>query len=50
MEQDLQLSHKEFLKINKDYIKAARVADLVYVSDQTEGITRTAKGKGFGAG
>lgn len=43
----IQLSHKEFLKIDKDYIKAARVADLVYVSDKDPGITRVKKGKSF---
>jgi len=46
-QQELQLSHKEFLKINKDYIKAARVAELVYVSDKSKGITREKKGSGF---
>src|SRR5688500_13228699 len=43
----VQLSHKEFLKIDKDYIKAARVADLRYVNDQEPGINRVKKGKGF---
>ena len=43
----VQLSHKEFLKINKDYIKAAKVADLKYVSDQSKGISRRKKGEGF---
>ena len=47
MEQELQLSHKEYLKIKKDYIKAARVADLVYVSDKDPGIRRVKKGTGF---
>lgn len=47
MEQVVQLSHKEFLTIHKDYIKAARVADLRYVTDSTPGITRVKKGKGF---
>lgn len=46
-EGDLQLSHKEFLKINKDYIKAARVADLLYVNDKDAGINRVKKGSGF---
>jgi DNA topoisomerase-1 len=36
MEQ-VQLSHKEFLKINKDYSKAAKIADLKYVNDQGAG-------------
>ena len=43
----VQLSHKEFLKIDKDYIKAAKVADLIYVSDKTGGIQRQKKGEGF---
>lgn len=47
MEQVIDLSHKEFLKIDKDYSQAARVADLVYVSDKTPGISRLKKGKGF---
>ncbi len=47
MEQVVQLSHKEFLKINKDYIKAAKVADLIYVNDKEPGIQRIKRGKGF---
>lgn len=47
MEQVADLSHKEFLKIDKDYTKAAEVADLLYVNDREEGITRTKKGTGF---
>lgn len=47
MEQVIELSHKEFLKIDKDYIKAAEVADLVYVSDKETGIRRVKKGEGF---
>jgi DNA topoisomerase I len=43
----VQLSHKEFLKINKDYVKAAKVADLKYVNDQSKGIGRQKKGEGF---
>lgn len=42
-----ELSHREFLKIDKDYSKAARMADLVYVNDKTPGIQRVKKGKGF---
>lgn len=42
-----QLSHKEFLKIDKDYSQAARTADLYYVSDKEPGISRVRKGKGF---
>jgi DNA topoisomerase-1 len=47
MEQVIELSHKEFLKIDKDYTKAAKVADLVYVNDKSAGIRRLKKGKGF---
>lgn len=43
----VQLSHKEFLKIDKDYIKSARVADLIYVNDKDPGIERATKGSGF---
>ena len=43
----IQLSHKEFLKIDKDYSRAAKVADLRYVSDQLKGIQRQKKGNGF---
>lgn len=42
-----ELTHKEFLTIDKDYIKAAKVAELVYVNDREEGITRQKKGTGF---
>lgn len=47
MEKVIELSHKEFLKIDKDYNKAAKVADLVYVNDKAPGINRQKKGKGF---
>lgn len=47
MEQVIELSHKEFLKIDKDYTKAAKAADLVYVSDKDTGITRKKKGEKF---
>jgi len=47
MEQVIELSHKEFLKIDKDYSKAAKVADLRYVNDKEPGINRLKKGKGF---
>ena len=43
----VQLSHKEFLKIDKDYSQAAKVADLRYVSDKQPGIQRVKKGQGF---
>ena len=41
------LSHKEYLKIDRDYSKAAERADLRYVSDADEGIQRTKKGTSF---
>lgn len=41
------LSHKQFLKIDKDYSKAAKVADLHYVTDREPGIRRMTKGEGF---
>ena len=47
MEQVIELSHKEFLKIDKDYIKAAKAADLKYVTDKEKGINRIKKGQAF---
>ncbi|HEV7621980.1 MAG TPA: DNA topoisomerase IB, partial [Flavisolibacter sp.] len=47
MESLVQLSHREFLKIDKDYSKSAKAADLVYINDKKPGITRIKKGKGF---
>ena len=47
MEQVIELSHKEFLKIDKNYSKAAKAADLFYVTDKHEGISRLKKGTGF---
>lgn len=41
------MSHKDFLTLDKDYNKAAKVANLVYVSDKDPGIFRKAKGTGF---
>jgi DNA topoisomerase I len=41
------LSHKEFLKIDKDYTQTAKMAKLIYVSDKDPGITRQKKGTGF---
>ena len=43
----LPLSHSELLKADKDYEKAANAVNLVYVKDNTPGITRVQKGKGF---
>src|SRR6476661_778361 len=47
MEPVAELSHKEFLKIDKDYSKTAKIAALRYVSDKEPGITRVKKGTGF---
>jgi DNA topoisomerase I len=41
------LSHKQFLRIDRNYEKAAEAVHLVYVSDAQPGITRLKKGKGF---
>jgi DNA topoisomerase-1 len=47
MEQLETLSHKEFLKIGKDYSKTAKVAALRYVTDKEPGISRVKRGTGF---
>jgi DNA topoisomerase-1 len=47
MESVLDLSHKEILKLDRDYSKAATMVDLRYVNDKEEGITRIKKGNGF---
>lgn len=47
MEKLATLSHKEILKLDKDYSQAAKVANLVYVSDKDPGFTRQKKGSGF---
>jgi DNA topoisomerase-1 len=41
------LSHKQFLKADHDYERAASVVNLVYVKDGEPGINRIKKGKGF---
>jgi DNA topoisomerase I len=43
----VDLSHKKFLELDKDYSLSAEAADLVYVSDKDPGITRLKKGTGF---
>jgi DNA topoisomerase-1 len=43
----VELSHKEMLKLDKDYSLSAEAADLVYVNDKDPGITRVKKGTGF---
>lgn len=47
MEEVIQLSHDEFLKIDKDYMSAAKAAELRYVNDKDPGIQRVKKGTGF---
>src|SRR5687767_9590636 len=42
-----KLSHKEYLKIDKDYTRAAKVADLFYVTDKSPGIQRIKRAAGF---
>jgi DNA topoisomerase I len=43
----VQLSHKEYLKLDRDYSKAAKAADLIYVNDKSPGIQRIKKGNAF---
>jgi DNA topoisomerase-1 len=43
----VQLSHKEFLKIDKDYSRTAGIADLRYINAESKGIQRQKKGNGF---
>jgi DNA topoisomerase I len=45
--EEIQLTHKEFLSIDHNYEDAAAAVDLVYIKDNTEGIIRVKKGKGF---
>jgi DNA topoisomerase-1 len=44
---ELDLSHKQFLTIDKDYKRAAAAVDLVYVRDNVDGISRRPVGKAF---
>jgi DNA topoisomerase I len=43
----IKLSHKEIIKIDRDYEKVAQTVKLVYVNDGMPGISRVRKGKGF---
>lgn len=45
--ENIELSHKEFMKLDRDYQKAAEIADLSYVNVKSAGISRIKKGKGF---
>jgi DNA topoisomerase-1 len=47
MEQLVKVTHRQHLKIYRDYAKAASLADLVYVSDTQPGIVRYKKGRGY---
>src|SRR6266850_1451222 len=44
---EIDLSHKEFLTLDKDYEQAAAAVDLVYMKDNVAGISRQAAAKGF---
>ena len=46
-DEEIDLSHKEFLTLDKDYAQAAAAVDLVYGKDNVPGIMRNATGKGF---
>jgi DNA topoisomerase-1 len=46
-DEDLSLSHKEFLSLDKDYAQAAAAVDLIYVRDNVVGISRFPLEKGF---
>jgi DNA topoisomerase I len=43
----IKLSHKEFLKTNRDYERSAKVVNLHYVKDNEPGIKRIKRGKGY---
>ncbi|MFN2437758.1 MAG: DNA topoisomerase IB [Chitinophagaceae bacterium] len=45
--ESVELSHKEFLKLDKDYSQTAKAADLIYVNDKSPGISRIKKGDSF---
>lgn len=47
MEHLVKVTHRQHLKIYRDYAKAATLADLVYVSDTQPGIVRYKKGRGY---
>ena len=44
---ELDLSHKQFLTIDKDYERAAAAVDLMYVRDNVPGISRSRGKNGF---
>jgi DNA topoisomerase-1 len=45
--EEIQLTHKEFLSLDHNYEDAAAAVDLIYIKDNTAGITRVKKGAGF---
>lgn len=47
MEKIVKVTHRQHLKIYRDYAKSATLADLKYVSDTQPGIMRHKKGKGY---
>ena len=47
MKQLAKVTHRQYLKIYRDYAKAATLAELVYVSDTQPGIVRYKKGRGY---
>ena len=47
MQKTSVLSHRQFLKLDKNHEEAARAAKLLYISDSVTGIIRLKKGKGY---
>jgi DNA topoisomerase I len=47
MERLVKVTHRQHLKIYRDYAKTATLVDLKYVSDTQPGITRYKKGRGY---
>ncbi len=45
--ESVDISHKEFLKLDKDYSQTAKAADLIYVNDKSPGISRIKKADSF---
>ncbi len=44
---EIDLSHKEFLNLDRDYASAAAAVDLTYMKDNVPGISRKPNSKGF---
>lgn len=47
MKENVRLSHRQHLLLDKDHQKAAKAAKLIYISDKQPGISRLKKGKGY---